>query len=89
MDPELHPAFAPLHRLVHDLLPQVPPLVDDESGTRSRITSYEVSTPLELDVVVEGGEVRLGSAPPLYHLETSLMPVLHQVRLLAVVEEET
>lgn len=77
-------AFVPLHQLVPALLPLLPDLVDEEAGTRTRVTGYEVSTPLELDVTLEGGEVRIGSAPPLYHLETSVLPVLHQVRITAV-----
>lgn len=80
-------AFVPLHELLPQLLPDVPDLVDEESGTRSRVTGYEVSTPVELDVTATPDGVALGSVPPLYHLETSLLPVLHQLRVVAVREE--
>ncbi len=88
-------AFIPLHRLVPALLPVLPDLVDEEAGTRSYVTAYEVSTPIELDITrrddLPGSDadpsVEIGSVPPLYHLETSLPPVLHQLRLLAVREQ--
>ncbi len=88
-------AFIPLHRLVTELLPVLPDLVDEEAGTRSYVTAYEVSTPVELDISSRDGDVlpsaddpvvAIGSVPPLYHLETSLFPVLHQLRVLATRE---
>lgn len=80
-------AFLPLHLLVPELLPQIPDLVDEDAGTRSRVTAYEVSTPVELDITAVRGDVQIGSVPPLYHLDTSFFPVLHQLRVVAVCEE--
>ena len=83
----LDEAFLPLHELVPLLLPDLPDLVDEEAGVRSSVVGCDVTTPIELDVVVdEQGEVRLGGTPPLYHLETSVLPVFHAVRLVAVRE---
>lgn len=81
-------AFLPLHELVPELIPQLPDLVDEDAGVRTRITGYDVTTPVELDIVVRpDGTVDLGGAPPLYHLATSTLPVLHSVRILAIREE--
>ena len=75
-------AFLPMHELVPGLIPQLPDLVDDEAGVRTRVTGYDVTTPVELDIVVRAdGTVALGGAPPLYHLATSTLPVLHSVRI--------
>lgn len=82
--PALDEAFLPLHELVPLLLPDLPDLVDEEAGVRSRVTAVELETPVELDVVLDdAGRAVLGGAPPLYHLETSWLPVLHQLRLTA------
>lgn len=84
----LDEAFLPLHELVPLLLPDLPDLVDDEAGVRSSVVGCDVMTPVELDVAVdERGEVTLGGTPPLYHFETSTLPVFHSVRLVAVREE--
>jgi hypothetical protein len=81
-------AFLPLHELVPELIPQLPDLVDQDAGVRTRITGYDVTTPVELDIVVRAdGTVELGGAPPLYHLPTSVLPVLHSVRIVAVRED--
>lgn len=81
-------AFLPLATLLPELLPRVPDLHDEDAGVRSYVTGYDVTTPVELDIeVAADGTVRLGGAPPLYHLETSTLPVLHSVRIVAEREE--
>ena len=81
-------AFMSLHELVPELIPQLPDLVDEDAGVRTRITGYDVTTPVELDILVRSdGTVELGGAPPLYHLATSTLPVLHSVRILAIRED--
>ncbi|MFT3877537.1 MAG: hypothetical protein QM708_14120 [Propioniciclava sp.] len=80
-------AFIPLHRLLPALLPLSPPIEDAARGIRQTITACEVTTPIELDLTVTGGQVQIGAAPPLYHLETSLAPVLHAVRIVVVTGE--
>ncbi|MGV0718213.1 hypothetical protein ABQE93_22695 [Mycolicibacterium sp. XJ662] len=78
-------AFLPLAELLPGLLPALPDLYDSDAGVRSRVTGLEVETPVELDIAVAAdGRVRLGAVPPLYHLETSVLPVFHAVRLVAV-----
>jgi hypothetical protein len=84
-------AFLPFAELVPGLLPDLPDIhaaVDDETGVRMRITGYDVTSPVELDVAVRpDGSVEIGGAPPLYHLATSTLPVLHGLRLVAVRED--
>ena len=83
----LDEAFLPLDELVPLLLPDLPDVVDEEVGVRSSVVGCEVTTPVELDIVVdEHGRVRLGGTPPIYHLATSTLPVFHSVRLVAVRE---
>ncbi len=62
---------------------------DLEGGTQGeatddpmRIERAKLGMPVELEIVVdERGEVTLGATPPLYYLDTSVMPVFHQVTL--------
>lgn len=83
--PPIDEAFLPFDELLAGLLPQLPDLVDEGAGVRSRVTGLEVETPVELDISVGAdGAVRLGGAPPIYHVETSSLPVFHTVRLVAV-----
>lgn len=82
--PALDEAFLPLSALLSVLLPDLPDLVDEELGVRSRVVACEVTTPVELDITVaDSGEVLLGGTPPLYHLATSTLPVFHSVRVTA------
>lgn len=38
--------------------------------------------PVQLDIkVTDTGIVKIGSSPPLYYVETSIMPVFHQIRI--------
>lgn len=78
-------AYVPLNDLLPLLLPDLPDLVDETAGVRSHVTGLEVETPVELDIVVDDtGHVTLGGAPPLYHVQTTWLPVFHQIRFTAV-----
>jgi hypothetical protein len=81
-------AFVRLADLVPDLLPPVPELVDEAAGVRTRVTGYEVDTPVELSIGVRAdGSVELGASPPLYHVATATLPVFHAIRVVARCEE--
>lgn len=74
-----------LGELLPGLLPVLPDLVDEQAGVRSRVTALEVETPVELWVdLTADGRVEIGGSPPIYHLETSLLPVFHAMRVVAV-----
>jgi hypothetical protein len=81
-------AFVPLSDLVPELLPTVPDLHDEDAGVHTWVTGYEVDTPVELWIGVRpDGSVELGGSPPVYHVETSTLPVFHAVRVVAVREQ--
>lgn len=80
-------AFTPLHDLLVALLPAQDEIVDEAAGVRSVITRYEVGSPVELDVTLAptgadgaAGALQIGSAPPLYYVDTSLRPSFHHIR---------
>lgn len=65
-------------------------LVDEEAGVRSHITECTIELPIELDVSRdESGRLVLGSAPPLYYVDTSYRPSYHRIRVTAVRTEVT
>jgi len=52
---------------------------------RLRVRRIEVETPIELDLRSSDGSVNaIGGAPPLYRVETTIMPVFHTLRLTLV-----
>jgi hypothetical protein len=69
---------------------------DPQHMQRLRVCRIEVETPIELDLLAtKEGVTALGSAPPLYQTETTIMPVFHTLRLtlvpgadLTAIEEE-
>lgn len=84
-------SFLPLAELVPGLLPNLPDIYaafDEETGVRTQVTGYDVASPVELDIAVRpDGSVEIGGSPPLYHLATSTLPVLHGLRVVAVRED--
>jgi hypothetical protein len=51
------------------------------------VTRLVVQMPVELQsYALPSGDVSLGVAPPRQALETSVMPVLHRIRIVVVVE---
>jgi hypothetical protein len=74
-------AMMTVEEMVSDLTEPLDEIVDEENGVLMGISSISVDMPIQLDVVVDdNGKVHLGTTPPLYHLETSFMPVFHQLR---------
>lgn len=59
-------------------------LVDEDEGVCSHVYACEIESPLELDVVRdEMGELRIGSTPPIYYVDTSFRPSFHRLRFSA------
>jgi hypothetical protein len=53
-----------------------------QAGLRLRLQRAVVSSPLELQTETSpSGEITLAAAPPRQAIETSVMPVLHQLTL--------
>ena len=77
-------AFAPLHQILGGMAPTTGDVRDDDLGVHSYIRRFEIESPVELDVHRDaGGELQLGSTPPLYYVDTSLRPSYHRVRFTA------
>jgi hypothetical protein len=74
-------AFKPLSQIVEGLVPLTSGFFDEEAGVHTYVTSYEVETPIELDVSQgQANELRIGSTPPLYPLMTTVSPVFHRLK---------
>lgn len=78
-------AFMPLSRMIAEMLSFQGDFVDDEAGVRMHITACELELPVELSIGRDAqGGLQIGSTPPLYHVDTTIRPSFHQVRLVAV-----
>jgi hypothetical protein len=59
-------------------------IMDEKAGVRSHITQCTIELPIELDVSRdESGALVLGSAPPIYYVDTSYRPSYHRLRVMA------
>lgn len=86
--PQIDEALAPVADFVQELVGISGEMVNKDHGMRMYVESLDISTPIEMDVLVsENGEVVLGSAPPTQTVETSFMPVFHQIKLNISIEE--
>ena len=57
-------------------------LRDDEMGTAMQLETVEMSMPIQLDLHVgEDGRVILSGSPPLYYVDTTILPVFHQLSI--------
>ena len=57
-------------------------LFDPDSLTSFQLEEVDLSMPVQLDLLVQDdGEVTLGSSPPLYYADTTIMPVFHQMKV--------
>jgi hypothetical protein len=83
-------AFIPLHRLLDGMAPTGADFVDEELGVHSYVTAFEIDSPVELDVTMgPGGEIQIGSTPPLYYVDTSVRPSFHRLRFSAQRTEDS
>jgi hypothetical protein len=81
-------AFISFQQIIERMLAFGGEIVDDEAGVRSHVTSYEIETPVELDVTRdEAGALQIGSTPPMYYVDTSLRPSFHRLRFTAKLTE--
>jgi hypothetical protein len=79
-------AFMPFQQILENMLAFGGEIVDDEAGIRSYIYECEIDSPVELDVRRdEQGNVRIGSTPPLYHVDTSFQPSYHRLKFRAII----
>jgi hypothetical protein len=63
-------------------------LVDHEMRTAMQLEHVELSIPVQIDLLVnEDGTVVIGSSPPLYYADTTILPVFHQLDIKIAVNE--
>ena len=57
-------------------------VLDPEHGINMEIEEATLGIPIQLELIVdEQGQVALGIAPPIYYVETSVIPVFHHIEL--------
>lgn len=57
-------------------------LVSEEEAMVMQAEKVSLDIPIQLDLrVQEDGTVVIGTSPPLYYVETTIMPVFHQMQL--------
>ena len=75
-------AFLTFARFVEEATDLEGEMHHSEEGVAMQIESVEMSMPIELDITVdEDGKILFGAIPPLYYVETSVMPVYHQLTI--------
>ncbi|QEC43099.1 hypothetical protein [Pseudobacter ginsenosidimutans] len=56
-------------------------IIDEDEGVSMHIHGIEMDLPVQLMVAMDNdGTVQIGVTPPLYKIETSFTPVMHQLR---------
>ncbi|GHE60944.1 hypothetical protein [Roseivirga thermotolerans] len=82
-------ALAPVSGFFSDMIDIAGELRDEEQGLSLYLENMSISTPIEMDVIMtESGEMVLGSAPPTQTVETSFMPVFHQLKVNISLEKD-
>ncbi|MBL6445548.1 hypothetical protein JMN32_04465 [Fulvivirga sp. 29W222] len=57
-------------------------LTSEEAEFALKMEGAELDIPVQLDIrVAEDGTVKIGGSPPLYYVETTVMPVFHQMKI--------
>jgi len=75
-------ALEPFSNMVEMLSDITSSAQEENVWNAMRIDQMRMDFPCELDVIVdENGKVTLGSAPPTQQIETSFMPVIHNMKL--------
>jgi len=61
-------------------------VIEDENNIqRFSVEKFHIETPIELDLRQnENEEITLGSAPPIYRTQTTILPVFHTLRMTIV-----
>jgi len=73
-------AFFPFHEIIQRLSAIEGEIYDDKNGVHSYIYQFEISTPVELDVIRdENGQLEIGLIPPMYRVSTSFRPSYHNI----------
>lgn len=80
-------AFMPFRQIIEEML-VFPEFIDEEAGVRSYVHKCQIESPVELDVFRdEQGELKIGSTPPLYYVDTSFRPSFHRLKFTAEISK--
>ena len=83
-------AFQPIEQILKRMLSFTGEFIDKEEGVRSHIYECHIESPVELSVVRdENGALQIGSTPPLYYVETSIVPSFHKLSFTARLSDES
>ncbi len=78
-------ALLPFQHLMEKLTDIDGEIINDENGIHSHIYQFEIEMPIELEILKNEGEgVQIGSAPPLYYIDTTFKPSYHNIRFTAI-----
>jgi hypothetical protein len=82
-------AFLPFAKIVRRTITFHGEFVDEAAGVHSYIYACDVEMPVELDISRDdSGQLRIGSTPPLYYVDTSFRPSYHRIKVTASLSEE-
>ncbi len=85
---QIDESFLPMNEVVETLGDIQGRITDWQEGVQMDIDKVELDLPIQLEILVdENNEVLIGGTPPLYYVETSFMPVFHQISLVLTVSE--
>ncbi len=87
--PGIDEAYAPFAGNITAFADLLGAYEDPGKTQRLRATGIKVETPVELDLLSQGGHVMaIGTTPPVYRVETTIMPVFHTLRMTIVPSAE-
>jgi hypothetical protein len=82
-------AFLPFAEIVGRLIAFHGEFTDEQAGVHSYIYRCEIEMPVELDIGRDDlGQLRIGSTPPLYYVDTSFRPSYHRLKVVACLAED-
>ena len=76
--------FIPLHEFVDEFI-SIDTYMESQFEHQTvamQVEKITTETPCQLNIEVDdNGQVQVGSIPPLYYVETSFMPVFHNIKI--------
>ena len=76
--------FLPFNKIVEKMTDIEGEIRDEGAGIGSHIYQFGIDSPVELDVFTdEDGSLQIGTAPPLYYVNTTFRPSYHRIRFTA------
>ena len=83
-------SFRSFDEILAEMLSFSGDLTDEQAGIRFYIDECTIESPVELGVYVDDqGAVKVGSSVPLYDVDTTFRPALHQLRFTARRKEDS